>query len=359
MLPQIPVISIVIPNYNTAQFLPRCLDSLIKQTLSNLEIICIDNNSTDNSLEILNQYAKKDNRIKVLSETTPGAAVARNLGLDNATGKYIMFCDSDDWYELNMCEIMYKTIEQKRVDVVCCHTFVDLEDGLNEIEKSTRAKEKYYNSKKRGKFSVNDTIRFKMNMLCNKICRRDLIEKYGIRFPVGHENEDDAFWFMYSFTSNSIYYMRKKLYHYFIRQGSVMSNQINKKHKNKMDRIMISNYVFDFLIKHNLFDIFKDSMLKIYCSEFKGSSSLFSEEEKQQLCKDLNKRLEPYTKEAISLIYCDDIIIPAFCHKSVVQLYLEKYWYFAKYCLSKNDIRRNKCKSKLKQTLIFLKRKDM
>lgn len=354
-----PEISIIVPNYNTAQFLPRCLDSLINQTFSDIEIICIDNNSTDNSLEILKQYAQNDNRVKVFCETQSGAAVARNLGLENATGKYLMFCDSDDWYEPNTCEIMHKTIEQKQVDVVCCHAFLELQEGLSESEKVIRSEEKYYNLKKYGKFSITDKVRLKTNVLLwNKIWRRDLIEKYHIRFPQGHEHEDDAFWFMYSFIANSIYYLKQKLYHYFIRQGSVMSSVVNKKPKNKMDRILVSHCICNFLMEHKLFDTFKQSMLKIYCLEFKCARSFFSDEEKQQLCDDLNKYLEMHTKDPTSFIYCDDNFIPSYRHKSIVQLYLEKFWYSIQYRLAQNEKERIKYQRKLQKTLMFLKQKE-
>ena len=130
-----PEISIIIPNYNTEQYLPRCLNSLIGQTFKDIEIILIDDGSTDNSVKIMKEYAKQDNRIKVIEQPNSGPARARNQGLENATGKYLMFCDSDDWYEPNMCEIMYYTIENKKTDVVCCHTLLSCEKNLPAEEK--------------------------------------------------------------------------------------------------------------------------------------------------------------------------------------------------------------------------------
>ena len=89
-------ISLIIPVYNSEQFLPSCIDSLLSQSYSNLEILLIDDGSTDNSLSICREYASKDERIKVIHQENRGASAARNTGLDNATGEYIMFCDSDD-----------------------------------------------------------------------------------------------------------------------------------------------------------------------------------------------------------------------------------------------------------------------
>ena len=129
-----PEISIIIPNYNTAQYLPRCLDSLINQTFQDIEILVIDDGSTDDSVKIMESY--HDPRVHVLHHKGDGSGPgeARNMGLDAATGRYIMFCDSDDWYEPDMCQKMYETIEREQVDVVCCQNFFDHEDHLRETE---------------------------------------------------------------------------------------------------------------------------------------------------------------------------------------------------------------------------------
>lgn len=107
-------ISIIVPVYNVENFLSKCLDSLINQTYKCLEIICVNDGSSDHSMEILEEYSNKDNRIKVISQNNMGLSDARNVGLFNSTGDYIMFVDSDDWIDLNTCE---KALEEN-VDVV-------------------------------------------------------------------------------------------------------------------------------------------------------------------------------------------------------------------------------------------------
>ena len=99
-------ISVIVPVYNVEQYLPQCLDSIINQTYKNLEIICVDDGSPDNSGKILDEYAKKDKRIKVIHQENQGVSVARNTGLDNATGKYIGFVDPDDWIEADYYETL-------------------------------------------------------------------------------------------------------------------------------------------------------------------------------------------------------------------------------------------------------------
>lgn len=98
----------IIPIYNTGKYLPKCLDSILNQTFNQIEILCIDDGSTDNSLQILEEYSNKDSRIKIFSNNHNGAGAARNTGLDNAKGKYISFIDSDDWIDSNTYQELYK-----------------------------------------------------------------------------------------------------------------------------------------------------------------------------------------------------------------------------------------------------------
>lgn len=114
------LVSIVIPVYNSSKYLSQCLDSLISQTYKNLEILCVNDGSTDNSLDILKEYEKKDNRIKVFTKENEGkgAASARNMGLANATGDYIFFLDSDDFFETDMISLVVDKIYETDADVV-------------------------------------------------------------------------------------------------------------------------------------------------------------------------------------------------------------------------------------------------
>ena len=111
-------ISIVVAVYNVSKYLHQCLDSLCKQTYNNLEIICIDDGSTDESGLILDEYASKDSRILVVHQENEGVAGARNKGIELATGKYLMFTDGDDWLEENACEILIEIMEEETPDVI-------------------------------------------------------------------------------------------------------------------------------------------------------------------------------------------------------------------------------------------------
>ena len=113
-----PKISIIVPVYNVEAYLPQCLDSLIQQTYSNLEIICVNDGSPDGSGDILREYAARDSRVVVIEQENQGASVARNSALDTTHGDYIMFVDGDDWIDLDTCEMVIKTAEQHKADVV-------------------------------------------------------------------------------------------------------------------------------------------------------------------------------------------------------------------------------------------------
>ena len=114
-----PKISVIVPVYNVEKYLSECLDSIINQTLKDIEIICLNDGSTDNLLSILKDYAHKDTRIKIIDKENEGLGYTRKVGLDVATGKYILFCDSDDYYaELTAFEELYNLIDKLKVDVL-------------------------------------------------------------------------------------------------------------------------------------------------------------------------------------------------------------------------------------------------
>lgn len=113
-----PKISIIVPVYNVEEYLEKCIESLIGQTYTNIEIIFIYNKSTDNSLQKLQQYQKKDSRILIIEKENEGVSIARNRGVNLSTGEYIMFVDSDDWIDLDNCEKALKTIEKEQADIL-------------------------------------------------------------------------------------------------------------------------------------------------------------------------------------------------------------------------------------------------
>ena len=115
---QQPRVSIIVPVYNTGDFLEECLDSLVSQTLSNIEILCIDDGSSDHSPAILDAYASRDARVKVVHQANSGVSTSRNKGLDMASGEYVQFVDSDDYIETYSCERLVAVADKDQADIV-------------------------------------------------------------------------------------------------------------------------------------------------------------------------------------------------------------------------------------------------
>ncbi len=113
-------VSVIVPVYNVEKYLERCIESLINQTFDDIEIIALNNGSTDKSLDILNYYAHKDKRIRVINNKNIGVSKSRNIGIEEAIGEYISFVDSDDWIDSNMIYILYDTISDNNCDLVMC-----------------------------------------------------------------------------------------------------------------------------------------------------------------------------------------------------------------------------------------------
>ena len=120
------LISIIVPIYNSSEYIQRCIDSILSQTLTNFELILINDGSTDNSIDVLKEYESKDSRIIVINKKNEGVSIARNTGIEMAKGEYIMFCDSDDYVHPQWCELLVDAIE-KNIDsfVVCSYRKVN------------------------------------------------------------------------------------------------------------------------------------------------------------------------------------------------------------------------------------------
>lgn len=258
-------ISIIIPFYNAEKYMRRCLDSVLAQTFTDFEVICVDDGSKDNTYQILQDYAKKDNRVKAYTQANGGPSAARRTALAKATGTYLMFCDCDDWYEPNMCQTLFDAIEQNGVDVVCCNAqVIDEKDNIQRIDHL-----EYYINLQNGIHQISKKIIQKTNVLLwNKIWKKSLIDKYQIDFPLCREYDDDCFYLQYMSVAKKIMYIDDKLYNYFRRQDSVFGKVAQKKDTSYFDKIHVAKFYFDFLQKNNLFTqnkyIFLDYLNQIY-----------------------------------------------------------------------------------------------
>lgn len=180
-----PVISVIVPIYNTDQYLRQCVDSILGQSYRELEVILVDDGSTDNCPEICEEYKRKDNRVHVIHKANGGQAGARNSGLDAANGDFISFVDSDDWIALNLYDTLVGALETFDTDIACCGTTLVYMNGDSFTPPTER---RMYNPQEALKdLLTTDMLRCEVT---NKIFHRILFDK--IRFPEGRIYEDQA-----------------------------------------------------------------------------------------------------------------------------------------------------------------------
>lgn len=297
-----PKVSIIIPVYNVEKYLRKCLDSVINQTLKDIEIICIDDKSTDNSLQILKEYAAKDNRFKILEQdNNQGQGIARNRGLDIANGEYIAFVDPDDYIELDMYETMYNLVFKNNCDVVFCN-YDRYYTASEKLEIANKFEEYNINVKP---LEIFNWSKLKSNVLqnipyicVNKLIKKDLLLKNNIKFlEYKVLGEDRSFSISVLLHGRKCIYTNEVMYHYIIRPLTSISIL-------PIYPMILINEVLNILKKLNLekeleieFDNFKkDLFIESYNREY-------DENLKRKILlnakKELSKNLYSYFKKSI------------------------------------------------------------
>lgn len=220
-------ISVIIPVYNAEKYLDKCINSVLNQTLRDIEIICVDDGSKDSSFEILDKISKKDKRVKLFSIENNGVSNARNFALDLAKGEYILFLDSDDWVSADICEKLYSSITSNNYDVVMCAYTKEFKNKSVENalfhEVKTFSKDEVFNQLYRRMIGiVDDELRSpeRADNLCTiwaKLYRTSIINDNNIRFidlkKIG-SYEDGLFNLEYFRQVNNALYLPNYLYHY-------------------------------------------------------------------------------------------------------------------------------------------------
>ena len=216
-------ITVIVPIYNAGQYLEKCIDSIINQTYTNLEIILVNDGSTDNSGAICDEYAKKDSRIKVIHKENGGLSSARNAGLDIASGEYVSFVDSDDWIEKDMLEVLYNACTSNDAELSC--------GGRYDV---------YPKSTIVGLCPKNDECISVIEMIkklflavecdcsvCDKLFKRSLFDE--IHFPLGQINEDEAIFYNLLDGATRVALVNKPLYNYFHRESSISTSDFTER----------------------------------------------------------------------------------------------------------------------------------
>lgn len=236
-------VSVIVPVYNTKKYLHKCLDSLINQTLKDIEIICINDGSTDNSLKILNDYAQKDNRIKVLSQENKKQGAARNAGLEIATGEYIGYVDSDDWVDSDFYEKLYNAAKKHNFDIALG---TNIRAKKNANKKRLHIKEEKEYTTLQEKLDVN--VQWKNPCPTNKIYKKSLLVENNIKWPEGVFCEDRIYTLKAVYHANGIVTVPNVNYYYYKNPSSTVNNKITQHlQKMKSDKNEANKEVLAFL----------------------------------------------------------------------------------------------------------------
>ncbi len=293
-------VSVILPVYNVGKYLRQSLDSLINQTLKDIEIICVNDGSTDDSYEILEEYKQKDSRIKVIHKTNKGTGAARNDGLRIATGECIGFVDPDDWVKPNMFERLYALLKEENLDIAMC-----MPDGYDE-KNGVNTPFPYFvdanfeNIPTDRIFNWRDLSPFNYPMcVWNKLYKKELFDKNNIDFAEGLDFEDHKVIFGSLLTAEKIKFIKEKLYVYrFNREGSVLTDN----NRRLIDHIEIFNIVENLMKDTNTYNLLRNDFLVYKIHNLLYYYSMIKDEFKQeyynnmvQSIKDTNLTDEEYS----------------------------------------------------------------
>lgn len=303
-------ISIIVPIYNVEKYLRDCIETIINQTYKEIEIILVNDGSTDTSLEICNEYAEKNDKIKIVNKKNGGLSDARNVGLEHATGKYIMFVDSDDYLALNSCEVLYNAIKDTEFEYVTANFAFTNNDGTP--WKKPMFSDKFQNTLldigdyKKSFYLVNSTV-------WNKIFRKEFIDKNDLKFEVGLLAEDAVFTTQAFLKAKTTYYIKDIVYYYRQREtkkeNASISFNCSVEYFTKVNQAY--KIIYENFKKHNEINFYRYYYAKstAYILYKFIDSVLLSDEEKIEVLKSMKWFFElkveidaPHTSKSIDII---------------------------------------------------------
>ena len=255
--------SIIIPVYNVELYLGDCLESVVKQTYSDYEVICVNDGSIDGSLKILEEFQKKYLQIKIISQPNKGLSGARNTGIYAAKGDYLFFLDSDDWIEPTTFEIL--ATKQNGEDLLCFNGRRVFENGKTEVSDAGISDSQLSGWDYYTKYAL---LPRKFHFVCTvlRLYRREYLLKNNLFFEVGIYHEDNLFTPLACYFAQSVKVIADCLYVYRIREGSIMQTV---KIQRIFDMITIANKLSDFFIPINNID--KSKLYKEIAGEYFGA----------------------------------------------------------------------------------------
>ena len=251
-------VSIIVPFYNVENYIEKCLQSLVNQTLEDVEIILVNDGSQDGTKEIAKQFVEKHpNKIMYLEKENGGLSDARNYAIPYAKGEYIAFLDSDDYVEANMYEEMYNKAKEENLDYVECDFLWEYPD------KSLESKGKQYSNKK-------EMFIYTRVVAWNKLIKRKIVQENHLEFPRGYRYEDVEFFYKLLPLIHNYGIVQKPFIHYVQRENSI-SNVQNTRTKEIID---VLGHVIDYYKRNQLFDEYKEEIEYTYTRYILCSSML-------------------------------------------------------------------------------------
>lgn len=287
-----PKVSVIIPVYNVEHYIDRCLKSVIEQTLEDIEIIIVNDGSTDSSKEIIEKYINRfPSRIKYLEKENGGLSSARNFALPYAKGEYIAFLDSDDYIEKDMYEQMYNKAIKENADLVECDFIWEYPN-----KKKYDIGKEYTNKK--------EAIEKARVVAWNKLYRREIIEKNNLKFPEGLRYEDVEFFYKLVPFIERIAFVRKCFVHYVQRDNSIANTQNNR----TKEIFNVLDNVIEFYKQNGIYEDYREQLEYIYvrfllCSSLKRMCKISNKKERnqaiQETWKNINSKFPLWRKNKI------------------------------------------------------------
>lgn len=264
-----PIISVIVPVYNAEQYIGGCIKSILNQTFEKIELILINDGSTDDSLKIIEEYRQLDERVCAKTVSNGGPARARNIGMELAQGKYVAFVDSDDYIENDMLEILFETIENNESDIVVCNYAIKDQNGDTCREsRHPVAKGKYVGQEivKSIVYQFYTDNYSTLPSLCNKLYKTEMLQKYGAKIPE-HLIRAEDYWFNFEafLHAQSVVFIDDVLYGYRqVNENSIMhryrKTQLEEWNSNR-EKLLSYNEKLGFSIDYNLF--YKNYLYKV------------------------------------------------------------------------------------------------
>ena len=266
----LPLISVIIPVYKVEKYLERCVASVVGQTYKNLEIILVDDGSPDNSGAMCDEYAKKDDRIKVIHKKNGGLSDARNAGLEIMSGSYVGFVDSDDYIATEFFERLYSALKKNDADISMCGVIKIFDDGTSERENAFDEDTCFSGEKGFETYILDEKI---PSYACTKLFKASVFD--GMRFPVGVYYEDLALFYKIFDRVGRYVCVKDDLYYYCLRKDSICAVQTPKQTFGLFNAFSLRyEFVVKNGIKKEILDIclLKTSVFAVSLAESKGEN---------------------------------------------------------------------------------------